>query len=721
MKITKSITVFYALSIVIVAGIFILDLLTPLDYAVWLGYLLPLIIASWKLQRWFVYALAAVCTAFIVLGFIYTPSGIKSEMAIFNRFLGVCMLWVTTIFIVKLKQAVEALHESEARYRSLVEDARDIIITISTDGTITSLNPSFEAITGWQRTEWIGKHFAPIVHPEDLRLAMEIYQRVSNGETPPSFELRILSKRSDYVPFEFKITPKIQDGKVVSSIGIARDVTKRKRANEKIREQAALLDNAQEAIGVRSLEHRLIYWNKGAERLYGWTAEEAIGKNPTEFLFKDKEEPLQLIEAKRIVLEQGEWTGELHQITKDGRDVIVECHWTLICDGEGKPKSILVINTDITEKKKLEAQLLRAQRMESIGTLAGGIAHDLNNIMTPMMLSLQMLKEKYTDEQSQKLLDILERNLQRGANLIKQVMSFARGVGGERKPIQVSYVVSEIERVVKETFNRNIEIQTDIPKDIWTISGDVTQLYQVLMNLCVNARDAMPDGGNLSISAENFYVDESYARMNIQAKVGQYIIIIVSDTGTGIPLKIIDKIFEPFFTTKEPGKGTGLGLSTSLGIVKSHGGFMDVQSEVGEGTKFRVYLPAIKTEIQKAEEQQTELPVGNGEFILVAEDEASICEITNSTLEAYGYKVLTAENGEQAVALYTENKDKIKIVLMDMMMPVMDGQTSIRAIRRLNPEVKIIAVSGLTEKDRLANIADYTNDFLPKPYLLRNC
>ena len=290
-----------------------------------------------------------------------------------------------------------------------------------------------------------------------------------------------------------------------ANIELETKINERKLAEEKIREQADLLDKAQEAIGVRSLENHLIYWNKGAQSLYGWTAEEAIGRNPIEFLFKDKEEPPVLIEAKRIVLEKGEWTGELHQLTKDGKEVIVESHWTLIYDSEGKPKSILVINMDITEKKMFEAQLLRAQRMESIGILAGGIAHNLNNMLTPMMLSLQILKGKFKDEQSQKLLTILENNSQRSADLIKQVLSFSRGIEGERAPLEAKHLITEIEKVAKETFPRNIEIKTDIPEDLFTISGDVTQLHQVIMNLCVNARDAMPDGGILSIYSYKFF------------------------------------------------------------------------------------------------------------------------------------------------------------------------------------------------------------------------
>lgn len=635
------------------------------------------------------------------------------------------------------KRAGEAMSDSEARYRGLIENARDVIFRISTEGTITSLNPAFEMITGWPRDEWLGKNFKSLFHQDDLPFIKEIYLCTLKGEIPPpNLELRILSKSGEYITMEYSITPQTQNGKAVGAFGIARDITERRHSEDQIREQAtllrkeiierkqvetqireqaALLDKAQDAIIVRDLEHRLIYWNKGAERLYGWTAEETIGKNANELLYK--EESPGLIEAQKNIMEKGEWMGELHQVTKDGKDIDVESRWTLVRDNRGKPKSILIINTDITEKKKLEAQFLRAQRLESLGTLAGGISHDINNVLTPIMLSVQMLEEKFTDDQSQKLLAILETNTQRGANLVKQVMSFARGVPGERNLLQATHIIIEIVNIAKQTFPKSIEIRTKLQKDLWVISGDGTQLHQVIMNLCVNARDAMQSGGILGISAENFLVDENFARMNIDAKAGPYIVISVSDTGTGIPPKILDRIFEPFFTTKEHGKGTGLGLSTALAIVKSHGGFINVFSEVGRGTSFKVYFPATATtETQKAEEQLLELLTGHGELILIVDDESSISEITSSTLQAYGYNVLIANDGTEAVALYAQNKDKIKVVLMDTMMPVMDGQTSSRAIRRISPEAKIIAVSGLTDKDRLAKVADYSNAFLPKPY-----
>ncbi|MCZ7406063.1 MAG: PAS domain S-box protein, partial [Candidatus Methanoperedens sp.] len=558
-----------------------------------------------------------------------------------------------------------------------------------------------------------------ILMPEQYR---EVHSRQferlrSTGESRhkgKTHESQGLRKNGREFPVEISLaTWKTDEGTFFTCI--LRDITERKKTGEMIREQAALLDKALDAIALRNLEHNLVYWNKGAEILYGWTAEEVIDKNADELLYKGK--PAKLIEAEKSIIDKGEWSGELRQITKEGKEIIVQSRWTLVLDSEGKPKSILIINTDITEKKKLEAQLLRAQRMESIGTLAGGIAHDLNNVLTPMMLSLQILKEKFKDEQSQKLLNILEKNSQRGADLIKQVLSFARGVEGERAPLAAKQIITEIEKVAKETFPRNSQIKTDIQEDLFNISGDATQLYQVIMNLCVNARDAMPDGGILNITASNFFIDESYARINIEAKAGSYVVISVSDTGIGIPPKILDRIFEPFFTTKEFGKGTGLGLSTALAIVKSHGGFINVYSEVGKGTTFRVYLPAIKTEMQNVEEQKLELQSGQGELVLVAEDEDSIREVTVSTLEKYGYNVLAASDGADAAALYAQNKDKINVILMDMMMPVMDGHASIRAIRKINPGVKIITVSGLAEKDKLAKIADTrVHAFLSKPY-----
>lgn len=391
---------------------------------------------------------------------------------------------------------------------------------------------------------------------------------------------------------------------------------------------------------------------------------------------------------------------------------------SLFCDQTGQPVRMIGIHIDITEKKQLEAQFLRAQRLESLGTLASGIAHDLNNILTPILAVVQLLPLKLPNlnDNTQQLLKTLESSAQRGADLIKQILSFARGVEGKRINLQIHHLLFEIEQIIQQTLPKSIDIHSNIPSNLWTISGDPTQLHQVFMNLCVNARDAMPNGGNLQIIAQNFLVDEQYARMHLDAKVGAYVVVTVSDTGMGIPSEILHRIFDPFFTTKEVGKGTGLGLSAVLGIVKSHGGFIDVQSETNKGSVFKVYLPAIESPTQETDDN-LELLTGQQELILVVDDEVAITEITKTTLETYNYRVLTASDGIEAIALYAEYKDEIAGVLMDIMMPTMDGTNIIPLLRRLNPNVYVVAMSGLNSTEVVAQVQKLGfQGFLSKPF-----
>jgi PAS domain S-box-containing protein len=505
-----------------------------------------------------------------------------------------------------------------------------------------------------------------------------------------------------------------EDDNYFGRLYLFEDITARERAEHIIREQAALLNVTSDAMFVRDLDDKIVFWNKSAEVLYGWQAAEVRGKNTREILYPQTASELREIYSQ--VLETGSWQGELEKVTKSGKQIIVESRWTLVRNQEGKPKSILTVDTDITEKKQLETQFLRAQRMESIGTLASGIAHDLNNVLAPILMSVQLLKSKNYDDKTQQMLTIVETNAKRGANLVKQVLSFARGMEGDRSVLQARHLIYEMKQIVKETFPKSIEITTDIPMNLWHVAGDATQLHQVLMNLCVNARDAMPDGGNLRISAENVLIDENYARMHINARKGAYIAIAVADNGMGIKNEILDRIFDPFFTTKDLGKGTGLGLSTVMGIVKSHDGFISVSSTLNKGTEFKVYLPAVKSK----ESQQIEdfdLPSGNGELILVVDDEASIREITKTTLENNNYRVITATDGIDAVALYAQQKHEISAVIIDMMMPQMDGATAIHILHKMNPQIKMITVSGLTPSEQIAETIDSKiKAFLPKPY-----
>ncbi len=482
-------------------------------------------------------------------------------------------------------------------------------------------------------------------------------------------------------------------------------------------EQAALIDIASDAIFVRDLSNRILFWSQGAERMYGWKAEEVRNQVAQELFHRESLAQLEV--ALNTTIERGNWNGELKQLTKEGKEIIVSSRWTLVRDQLGHPQSILVVNTDITEKKQLEQQLLHAQRLESIGTLAGRIAHDLNNILTPILGFTQLLPLKIPnlDESSLELLRIIRTNVLRGADIVKQVLLFSREIESEWELVNFALVLSEVLKLIRETFPKSIVIEDYISPNLWLVEGDGTQLHQVLMNLCVNAHDAMPDGGKLVISAENLCLDEQYSRTNLNIEVGNYILITVTDTGMGIPPEIIERIFEPFFTTKEPGRGTGLGLSTVIGIVKNHGGTIEVESDRSCGTQFKVYLPASESIAATETITSENIPSGQGELILVVDDEATIREITKATLETHNYRVITASDGLEAIAFYAQQPQEIRVVLMDLIMPEMDGLTAMRALKKINPSVKLIATSGLATKEKVT-IAESIGikAFLAKPY-----
>ncbi|MEO7100950.1 MAG: PAS domain S-box protein [Luteolibacter sp.] len=488
----------------------------------------------------------------------------------------------------------------------------------------------------------------------------------------------------------------------------------RQKAEVLLREQASLLGKAQDAIFVCDLENRVLYWNLSAQRVYGWTEEEALGKSVKNLIYR---EPADYLAAQRSTAENGEWVGEIGQVTKSGQRLIVEGHWSLVHDDQGSPKSILAINTDITERKQLEQQFLRAQRMESIGTLAGGIAHDLNNVLAPIMMSIGLLGKYISHPKGLEILDLVGTSARRGADMVGQVLSFARGVEGQSVQVDLTLVVRDLARIIDETFPKNIRFEIDCADDLWLVMGDPTRLHQVLLNLCVNARDAMPEGGLIRLKVENLMIDDHVASMNLDACPGPYLKIELEDSGHGIPAEIIDKLFDPFFTTKGVGEGTGLGLSTSLAIVKGYGGFIRICSEPGTGARFHIYLPAITCGSEELIEPEWNLPRGHDETVLVVDDEEPIRRITRQILEAFGYKVILACDGVEAVAIYSAQKDHIDVVLTDMMMPVMDGPATIGALLEINPQVRIIAASGLSANGRLVQAAqDGVRHYLPKPY-----
>ncbi len=490
----------------------------------------------------------------------------------------------------------------------------------------------------------------------------------------------------------------------------------RKKDEEQILKQAALINIASNAFIVIDKNGTIDFWSKGAEKLYGWSVTEVANKNISDLLFTHHNE--QFDECINSVIKTGKYQKELEQINKTGKKFFIETLWTLVKGETETDDMILIVNTDITERKTIEAQYLRAQRLESIGILASGIAHDLNNVLAPILTSIQSLKKRNISESDAIILSTLEACTKRGASVVNQVLMFARGIQSETVLLRPQDLTHDIEKIIRETFPKNIKTSFNYQKDLWFINGDSTQLHQVLMNLVINARDAMPDGGTISVEVENFFADPAFAKTHLHSKEGPYVLITVSDTGTGIPPEYLNKIFEPFFTTKEVGKGTGLGLATCDSIIKNHNGFISVYSEKNKGTSFKIYLPAICDESKIVDEQfKQQLYNVEGLNILLVDDEAAIREISKDVLETYGYVVTTAANGDEAIAIYSQMNTKFDLILTDLEMPVMNGIDLIRELRKKDKKTKIIVSSGLFTEDKLKEISDCdVKIFLPKPY-----
>jgi two-component system cell cycle sensor histidine kinase/response regulator CckA len=472
-------------------------------------------------------------------------------------------------------------------------------------------------------------------------------------------------------------------GKIVGTFGVSRDITARKQAEDRIHEQAEILNHTPIAIVITDLEHRIIYCNEGAIGLYGVAREAAIGRTAGDIFTP---ETMERLAASRAAIEAtGRWTGEVTVSTRSGRQLQAEFHMSLINDAGGRPKARLSIALDITEKKKLEAQFLRAQRLESLGMLAAGIAHDLNNILAPVLMGAPLLRLRATHPSDLRVLDGIENSAGRGASLVRQILSFAHGASGDKALIQPKHLLRDITGLIQQTFPKNIRLEDDIPNDLWTVQGNPTQLHQVLLNLCVNARDAMPRGGTLRLRAENRRMNAvTEGSAGQHAVAGAYLMLEVTDTGTGI------------FTTKAEGKGTGLGLATVRGIAANHGGFVRVDSTAGRGTVFQVYLPASE-QVAAGPEAAASAPFltrGRGELVLVVDDEGSIRDLVTAVLSRYGYRVLVAANGIEAMALYIPRATEIALVITDISMPEMGGGDLALALAQLNPAVKMLFMSG---------------------------
>jgi PAS domain S-box-containing protein len=627
--------------------------------------------------------------------------------------------------VVRLQGAVQDITEqrrmelelarASERLTNTLERISDAFFTVDSAWRFTYTNHEAERLLQHPRTALLGRVLWE-VFPEAVETPFYTqYQRAMTERCALEFE-------AYYPPFDNWFTVKaypVPDGLVV----YFRDATDTRRANEQLRLLQSSVERLNDIVLITDAEPidgrgpRIVYVNQAFERLTGYARHEVIGKTPR--ILQGPGTDRRTLDRIRQALQ--DWQPvrvEVMNYTKSGEELWLELDIVPLADDTGWYTHWVAVERDITERRRLEQQILRAQRVESIGTLAGGIAHDLNNVLSPILMSVDLLQRRTTDAETLRRLGVIEQAASRGAAMIRQVLGFARGMEGERRPLALAPLVDDTLRIVGETFPRNIAVRSAVAADAWAIEGDATQLQQVLLNLCVNARDAMPDGGELTVSTENVALDADEAARTLEARVGGYVRLRVRDTGTGIAPEYRDKIFDPFFTTKPQGQGTGLGLSTTLAIVKGHGGFLQLDSDVGRGTVVDVFLPVTAQPLDApALDGQGAPPRGAGETILVVDDEAPIRTMAREALEAHGYQVLEAPDGAAAIATYAAHAADIALVVTDLMMPVMDGAATIEVLHRLAPSVRIVAVSGLaTNREARQTIAQGATAFLAKPF-----
>jgi PAS domain S-box-containing protein len=617
------------------------------------------------------------------------------------------------------------LTESNRRFHDLLENVELIAMTLDRDGRVTFCNDYLLELSGWRREEVLGADWSETFLPESVgKTKAQFFVKKGAGKIPSHQESPIKIRTGELRDIAWSNTM-LRDGtgRIIGTASIGEDVTDRNRVGRVLQESEErfrqLAENIREVFWITDFAKRgIIYISPAYEVVWGRTCASLYAAPQTwleSIRPEDRERIALAVQTKQA---QGTYDEEYRIIRPDGTERWIRDQAFPVRDADGSINRCVGVAEDITESKRLQEQFFRAQRMEAIGTLAGGIAHDLNNILAPVLMAPVLLRESARTDQERRLLDMIEQSGKRGSNIVRQLLTFSRGTGGDRVSVQLRTLTQEMGEIMRETFPKDITVRKEVARDLYSVLGDPNQIHQVMINLCVNARDAMPDGGTLTLGAKNVELTMEDVGTQAPAKPGPYVALFVTDTGQGIPPEIIDRIFDPFFTTKGPTKGTGLGLSTVLGIVRSHQGFTTVASKVGKGTTFTVYLPAVAADNRRPSAPAGDaIPRGHGELILVVDDEEPIRNATRSILEHYGYRVETAADGEEGLATFVVNRGAVKLVLTDLMMPVMGGIPLIRGLRAMDPNIRVLATSGLMDLENDAKLkALAINGVIPKPY-----
>lgn len=625
------------------------------------------------------------------------------------------------------KNAEDALVEGQKRLKLALEAGRVSTWTWHVASDQIDYDDGIQRLTGRSREEFAqgGIEFIKsIVHPDDRPGIEDAIVKAMASGSEASVEYRMIRPDGGVVWIADRgFIQRDESGAAVRLFGACVDITEARQMREALVESESrfreVVETIREVFWISDVsKNRILYVSPAYERIWGRPCAElyACGRTWLDAIHTDDRE--HVLHAALTKQAAGTYDETYRVVRPDGSIRWIRDLAYPVRDEGGNLVRIVGTARDITERKHLEEQFLRAQRLEAIGTLASGVAHDLNNILAPVLMVGPLLQSKLTEPADAHILTIVEDCAKRGANVVRQLLTFSRGIAGERGPLQVRHLVKEMTAIMNETFPREIGIVHQVPSDLWPVMGDATQLHQVLMNLCVNARDAMADGGRLSIDARNAELGAAEVAPHSGVKPGRFIVITVSDTGHGIPEEIKTKIFEPFFTTKEIGKGTGLGLSTVLGIVRSHGGFITLESHVGRGTKFHVHLPSVDANAALSlPAKPSETATGHGELVLIVDDEVNVRQAMQRVLEHNGYTVLTAANGREGLGLYLLQREKVRVVVTDLMMPEMDGVALVRALRDLSPGLPILAATGLISGEKRAAIESVgVSELLPKPY-----